>query len=314
MLIHSTRVTRWIEAKSREFADVKMKLGAPAKGKTGFVTPSTENGAGLGTDLPLPYDRTVHLLSEKNTPWTLQFDQVDAEGSYESRYKTATRTLKPGRSYEHVFNVGVFGPALPEGAGLLRNAEAIDGRIPLFSDSTGNSSDNNTPYESALTSVYRNGELVNRSIYPMDVFYIAQNQRAHYRVTASVTRGKVADVSTSVTVSWTFSSEYAPGITRIPTSVVRFTPSLAMDSTSKARAKVQVPVTVDGSAKGRNLKALKVWASYDKGAHWQALSVSKGRVQVTNPAAGSSVSFKAEASDRQGNTVEETIVNAYLTK
>ncbi|WP_431968237.1 S8 family peptidase [Actinacidiphila sp. bgisy160] len=303
-------------AKAREFAEVEAKLGAPAKGKFGFVTPVTEGGAGLGTVHALPYTGTLHLFSG-NPSWQLGFMQVDANDSYESSYDALPRTFKPGRSYEHVFNVGVFGPDLPEDAGLVgfvRSDEAIDGRLPLFSDSEGNINDNNSPIESARTSVYRNGELVRSSIYPMDVFYIAENERADYRVTVSVDRGTVADVSTSMTASWTFSSEFAPGITRLPTSAVRFTPALSLDNTAKARAKVWVPVTVHGSAAGGNLKSLSVWASYDKGAHWQKLSVHDGRVRITNPEAGGSVSFKAQAVDKQGNTVDETIVDAYLTK
>ncbi|MGW3248733.1 S8 family peptidase [Streptomyces sp. NPDC001070] len=303
-------------AQSREFAKVEAKLGAPSKGKFGFVTPVTQGGAGLGTMHALPWTGTLHLLSG-NTSWQLGFMQVDANDSYESSYDALARTFKPGRSYEHVFNVGVFGPDLPEGAGLtglLRADEAIDGRLPLFSDSEGDISNNNAPIESAQTSLYRNGELVHSSIYPMDVFYIAENERADYRLTVSVKRGTVADVSTSMTTSWTFSSEFAPGITKLPTSVVRFNPALSLDSTGRARAKTWVPVTVKGTAAGRNLKSLSVWASYDKGAHWQKLSVRDGRVLVTNPKAGGSVSFKAQAMDKQGNTVDETIVDAYLTK
>ncbi|MFB7288286.1 S8 family peptidase [Actinacidiphila glaucinigra] len=303
-------------AKAREFAKVQVKLGAPAKGKFGFITPGTEGGAGLGTVHALPYTGTLHLLSG-NPSWQLGFMQVDANDAYETSYDALPRTFKPGRSYEHVFNVGVFGPDLPEGAGLvglIRADEAIDGRLPLFSDSQGNISENNSPIESARTSLYRNGELVNSSIYPMDVFYIAENERADYRLTVSVKRGTVADVSTNMTASWTFSSEYAPGIKKLPTSVVRFTPALSLDNTGKARAKAWVPVTVHGTAAGRNLKSLSVWASYDKGATWHKLSVCDGRVQVSNPKAGGSVSFKAQAVDKQGNTVDETIVDAYLTK
>ncbi|MFE7794246.1 hypothetical protein [Streptomyces sp. NPDC057460] len=98
-------------------------------------------------------------------------------------------------------------------------------------------------------------------------------------------------------MDWTFSSEYAPESTKLPISVVR-----------------RVPVTVKGAAAGRNLKSLNVWVSYDKGANWETATVRDGRVQVTNPKAGGSVSFETEAVDRQGNSVSETIVNAYLTK
>ncbi|WP_327138261.1 hypothetical protein OG585_48260 (plasmid) [Streptomyces sp. NBC_01340] len=299
--------------KSREFANVKVKLGASAKGKFGGVNPKTDDGGGVGTVHALPYTGTLHLLSWSNS-WWMRFLQVDANDAYETSYDTLPRTLKPGHSYQHVFNVGVFGPDLPEGAGLLRADEAIDGRLPLFSDSEGDLSNNKAPVESARTSLYRNGELVNSNDHALDVFYLAENERADYRLTVSVKRGAVADVSTSMTTSWTFSSEYAPGITRLPTSVVRFTPALSLDNTGKARAKAWVPVTVKGTAAGRNLKSLNVWASTDKGAHWRKLRVCDGRVQVTNPEAGGSVSFKAQAVDKQGNTVDETIVDAYLTK
>ncbi|MFF4652230.1 S8 family serine peptidase [Streptomyces sp. NPDC001380] len=297
----------------RDFADVRLGMGAPAKGKTGFVTPVTEGGTGLGEPRALPHTTTLHLLSA-DTPWTLIFDQVDADDSYESSYVWSDQAFRPGRSYRHTFNVGVFGPSLPDGAGLLRNGEAMLGAIPLFSDGSGDFSDNNAPYDSALTTFYRNGQLVHRSIYPFDYFYVAPDERADYRLTVSVARGAVADVSTAMTASWTFSSAYAPGIARIPTSVVRFTPELSLDNTARERARVRVPVTVEGSAQGRNLGSLAVWVSYDRGADWQKAAVRDGAVEVTNPRAGGSVSFKAEAADRQGNTVTETIIDAYLTR
>ncbi|WP_406387503.1 S8 family peptidase [Streptomyces sp. NBC_00887] len=299
--------------RDRELSKVRVSLGAPARGKIGFVTPVTENGAGLGTERPLPDTTTLHLLSE-NPSWLLLFDQVDTHNNFESNYTSPVRTFTPGRSYRHEFNMGVFGPDLPEGAGFVRADEALLGTLPILSDGSGNESNNNSAYESAQTTLYGNGEMLRTSIYPMDFFYIAANERTDYRLTASIARGAVTDVSTNVTASWTFSSEYAPGITVLPVSVVRFTPKLSLDNTAKARAKMAVPVTVKGSAAGRNLKSLRVQVSYDHGAHWHEQPVRNGRVQITNPEAGGSVSFKAQAVDKQGNAVNETIYDAYLTK
>ncbi|TWD17458.1 subtilase family protein [Streptomyces sp. T12] len=299
----------------REYAEVEQSLGAAARNKSGFVTPTpVQGGSGYGAEHPLPYHGTLHLLSA-DTSWWMTFKQIDANDGYETAYGAPARTFRPGHSYKQEFNVGVFGPDLPNGgAGLFRADEALDGDLPLFSDRRGNSSDNQSPVESSRTSVYRNGELVRTSIYPMDLFYIADNERADYRVTVTVDRGAVADVSTSLTTSWTFASEYAPGRTQIPTSVVRFTPALSLENTSKAGVKVRVPVSVKGSAAGRNLGSLTVWVSYDRGNNWRELRVHNGSVQVANPKAGGSVSFKAKAVDRQGNTVDETIIDAYLTK
>ena len=77
-----------------------------------------------------------------------------------------------------------------------------------------------------------------------------------------------------------------------------------------------VPVTVQGAAAGRNLKSLVVYVSYDDGGHWSKVPVASGKLSVTvkNPAKGGSVSFRAIAVDKQGNTVDQLIERAYLTK
>ncbi|MFE0514702.1 S8 family peptidase [Streptomyces sp. NPDC058964] len=300
--------------RSGDFADVRTELGAPGKNKTGFLSLGTVGGGGSTVERSLPSTITLHLLSQDNTRW-LTLHQKGADGRGDTVYDAPSAIFKPGHSYRRVLNVGVFGPDLPEGAGLTRSGNVMGGSLPLFSDRAGNASRNQTRVDSASTSLYRNGELVRWSPNPMDFFYAADNgERADYRLSVSVERSTEADVSSSLNADWTFSSEYAPQATDLPISVVRFTPELSLESTGKARARVQVPVTVKGAAAGRNLKSLKVWVSYDKGADWETVTVRDGRVQVTNPEAGGSVSFRTEAVDRQGNTVSETIVNAYLTK
>ncbi|MEU8795889.1 S8 family serine peptidase [Streptomyces sp. NPDC048643] len=317
-LLYQPKADRFLTGFTRhtgpgDFADVRTKLGAPAQGKSGFISPSTELSGGLGTTHTLPYTGTLHLLTDESK-WWLTFYQVDADDTFESRYGAPARAYEPGHSYRRTFNVGVFGPDLPEGAHLIRNGDFLDGGLPLFSDGSGNQSYNQSPIASARTEVYRNGELVSTSPHPMDFFYVADPERADYRVVVSVDRGTVADVSSSLSTEWTFSSEHTQGITDLPVSVVRFTPALSLHNTGRARAEVWVPVAVKGPAEGRNLRSLRVWVSYDKGVNWEKTPVRDGRIRVANPRAGHSVSFKAEAVDRQGNTVKETILDAYLTK
>ncbi|QKW48694.1 hypothetical protein [Streptomyces buecherae] len=173
------------------------------------------------------------------------------------------------------------------------------------------------------TTLYRDGKKVGSNTDPLtgaEAFTVPAGA-ATYKLSTSVTRGKVADVSTKVTGDWTFSSKKSTGSSKkstgevkLPTSVVRFTPTLAADSTAKAGTTTKMPVTVQGSAAGRNLKSLTVYVSYDKGAHWKKLAVSGGKVTVKNPGAGKSVSFKANVSDKQGNTVSQTIQEAYRTR
>jgi subtilisin family serine protease len=300
--------------RSHDFAGVRTEVGGPGKDKTGYLSLAAPGGGGVTVERPLPSILTLHLLSDDGT-WWLSLHQKGADRHLDTVYDMPTATFKPGHSYHRLLNVGVFGPDLPEGAGLIRRGNIMDGSLPLFSDGTGDSSSNQTRVDSATTSLYRDGELVRRSPYPMDFFYSANDdERADYRLDVSVERGTEAAVSDSLNVEWTFSSGYAAQTTQLPVSVVRFTPELSLDSTGKARAKVWVPVTVKGAAAGSNLKSLQVWVSYDKGDHWQAAPVRHGRVRVTNPEAGGSVSFRAQAADRQGNAVSENIVDAYLTK
>jgi hypothetical protein len=57
---------------------------------------------------------------------------------------------------------------------------------------------------------------------------------------------------------------------------------------------------------------LSVEVSYDEGKTWRAAEVLWNRaVKLDHPAGPGSVSLRAKASDRDGNTVEHTIIRAY---
>lgn len=75
-----------------------------------------------------------------------------------------------------------------------------------------------------------------------------------------------------------------------------------------------VPVTVQGSAAGGDLVSLKVSVSYDGGEKWRRLVAHNGAVTVDNPAAGGSVSFRADVTERNGDAFSQTIIDAYRTK
>jgi hypothetical protein len=46
----------------------------------------------------------------------------------------------------------------------------------------------------------------------------------------------------------------------------------------------------------------------------QAHIQKQGKVKVKNPKPGKGVSFKAKVTDKKGNTLTQTIINAYRTK
>ncbi|MDT0345891.1 glycoside hydrolase family protein [Streptomyces litchfieldiae] len=124
-----------------------------------------------------------------------------------------------------------------------------------------------------------------------------------------------AAVSTEVVLDATFTSAgvSADAPVALPVSVVRYTPELGLDSALPGGHPVGIPVTVAGSAANGGHQSLAVSYSTDGGATWAPAPIVGGEAQVTNPAAGGSVYLRAEVTDAQGNTMTQTIIDAYLT-
>ncbi|CAG6390780.1 Subtilase family protein [Actinacidiphila cocklensis] len=306
-------------AKAAELARIKVAVGTSVKGKKGvlLVFGTATGGAGsnaVGFTEGLPVTTTAYVNGGPSVRWAFEFDQLDSAGEqFEAEYRTADSTYTAGRSYAKTFNVGVFGPKIDGTTGLYRRGNEIYGYLPLFADGTGQIGA--SAYDTVVTTLYRNGKKVGSNEDPLtgEPFTVPA-AAARYKLTTSVTRSGVAAVSTKVTATWTFSSRKTADEARLPASAVKFSPALSTASTSRAGASVKVPVSVQGSAAGRNLTSLKVWVSFDGGRHWKHLTVKNGQVTVANPKAGKGVSLRADVTDKKGNTLSQAIYNAYLTK
>ncbi|MGW2057006.1 S8 family peptidase [Streptomyces sp. NPDC001840] len=248
--------------------------------------------------------------------WQRTFQQQRG-GTAEVRYTEPSRVYRGGKSYTEDFNTAVFGPALVEGGGLTRDGDRLTGAVRPFADGAGHDGTSLYDTATASTTLYRNGKEYATAGGILDtVGFDLPKERATYRLVTTVSRATtgVSAVSTEVTWSAEFTSGHTTEPTALPASVVRYTPRLGLDARAVAGAAQSVPVTVQGSASGRNLKALTVYVSYDRGTTWSKTAVRDGRVKVVNPAAGGSVSFKAEVRDRAGNAFSQTVLDAYLTK
>jgi subtilisin family serine protease len=164
---------------------------------------------------------------------------------------------------------------------------------------------------------------------------------AKYRLTDVYTDGFAAPHGgTTVTTDWSFrSSRPAKASVTTPYAcidtvlfnvtepcawqpLIQLSYDLDVAADDTARAGRPFSFTVrgrTGAAKPISLRELKVWISADGGAHWTRTSVTRGkdnayRVAVTNPRGAGSVTIKAEATDRDGNSVRQTIVDAYLVR
>ncbi|MFC9842602.1 S8 family serine peptidase [Streptomyces sp. NPDC060223] len=303
-----------------ELAKIDTRLGSPVPNKRAYLLVGADTGNGpTGAEYivsrNLPYEAAVYVNADSGTKWQLDFRRYDiATGLFEAQYLAPYTAYAAGESYQRAFGIGVFGPNLGTGQGLFRTGDKITGTVPLFADSDGNSVP--LTYASAGTSLTRNGTEIGTSDDPLTgaASFTVPARSAAYRLTTTATRAAGTPVSSKVTASWTFLSANVAEKTALPVSVVRFAPPLAADSTATAGSSLKVPVTVQGAAAGKQLAALFVYVSYDEGAHWTLRPVIAGKVTVKTPAAGGTVSLRAKASDKRGNTVDQTILRAYTAR
>ncbi|MFB9346057.1 S8 family serine peptidase [Streptomyces heliomycini] len=312
--------------KAGEFATVKVGMGAAASGKKGVVSafgtlPGSSGASSFGQAQNLPGTRTLHLSTTAGAKWDLDFEQqggVDAEGwpIWEAGYVIGyAKGYKGGKTYQETVNTAVFGPRLTSDYGLFRDGNSISGLVPLFADGKGH--DGSSEFTSVTTSLYRNGKKVGSHDDPLfdEKEFEVPSADASYKLTTSVKRSaKVAAASTRIDASWTFRSKKTAGLRQLPASTVRFQAATGLDSKVTAGKKVTFPVAVEGAAKGKNLKSLSVYVSYDHGKTWKKTTVTKGKITVKNPAKGKAVSFRAKIADKKGNTSTISIYNAYYGK
>jgi hypothetical protein len=310
-----------------EVAEVKLGFGASATGARGqvHITPMDERGRTVGTQEPLEQklpQATTHYLSTAGVRWSWTATQLNARGEERMQYTKEWVAYKPGSSHTLRFNTGVVGPDLaagsPEQQGAERTGDHISAKVPLFNDGSGN------PGSSVVTGGFARLESGGRILAegpPTDwVGAEVPAASAAYRLTVEASRA-AEDTSTSTKVAgvWTFTSARpaSDGTARLPLSTVRLAPKLSLRGTAPAGSTLAVPLKVSGAAAvAGQIAALTVNVSYDAGRTWKPLTVTTDAngarsVSVKHPATAKAVSFRVDLKDKGGNTVRETITNAY---
>ncbi|MGY1454467.1 S8 family peptidase [Streptomyces sp. SS8] len=296
-----------------QMARLKVRQGASAPGRTGMLsTVPSAVGSFFGTERGLPRTTTVYVKA-KGTRWSQYFTQLGPEGDFEADYYADERKFTAGKTYHRTFNNAVFGPHLGEYGGIFRDGDDLYGMLNPLTDGAGHHGD--VAYDSARTTLYRNGKKYaeEKEIFDYTGFTLPKG-KAEYKLVTTLSRAKTSRLSTRVSATHTFTSARTSQETRLAATTVRFTPKLALDGTAKAMTTMPVPVTVQGAAAGRNLKSLTVHVSFDGGKSWKKTTVKKGKITFKNPGRKGTVSFRAKVKDVKGNTLSQTIVNAYRTR
>ncbi|MHC5906230.1 S8 family serine peptidase [Streptomyces sp. S6] len=304
-----------------EVAEVKLGFGASVSGVKGQVSikPVDRQGDSVGIAEPpalkLPLSST-HYLNTDGVRWFWTATQLDGRGAARVVYERGPVTYKPGSRQTLLFNTGVIGPGL---AAVERARDSLATRAELFFDGGGNSG------RPAGTKGFARLESGGRVLAEEpDANWVSAEvpaASAAYRLTVEARRA-AADtaVSTKVTGVWTFTSArpVSDRTALLPLSTVRLVPQLSLRGAAPAGGTLSVPLRISGPAAGAGqVAALKVDVSFDAGRTWKALTVAtdaKGARSVTvrHPGSAKSASFRVDLRDKGGNTVRETITDAYL--
>ncbi|MFI6638751.1 S8 family peptidase [Streptomyces sp. NPDC050504] len=308
-------------AERGDFAEVNVRLGAQLPGKAGGLLAHADLGGGVplvtfADARPLPAAPKVFLTA--NTPWRLEEIQRNGADEPVELSHQAQRSVRyrAGGTYRHDLGIGVYGPDAGEGYGIARRGDTIVPCTDLLLDGAGNRSlmwGDSAP-DLTTTTLTRNGVAVppDGGLLNCLTGFKVPAEKGKFELAVKTSRTASATRPTEVSATWGFTSG-STAFEWLPFSVVRFEPKLALDSTAKAGAVARIPVEVKGTAAGGNLKSLRVRVSYDNRT-WLPAPVVKGAVYVVNPKAGRALSLRADLVDKRGNTLSQTIRNAYWGK
>ncbi|GAB2958560.1 S8 family serine peptidase [Micromonospora polyrhachis] len=316
------------QVRNNELATLRTVYRASAAGTEGgdlrfFWVPGQNTAFGQYTRLPMPATRTEYVTTGLRTTQRVLIGPTWQLGG--SELGESIGVLRPGQRLSRTWNKAVSRTALPP---ALDEAAFRDGDLVVVQAAglldTG--TDHTQTYvaiqrDKVLATVYRNGERLGTSKLPTFAFPAAP-ERAQYRVTLDVER---ADpwwtTSTKVNTAWTFHSQRPDARQLVPMLSVDYDIDVDINNRAKADRRFEIGLNVrhPKGLSGPAIRDTKLWVSYDDGTTWQLADVDRKRAGqfeaiVRHPKLATTngfVSLRVQATDADGNTVEQTVTRAY---
>ncbi|GDY52135.1 hypothetical protein SVIO_027580 [Streptomyces violaceusniger] len=212
----------------------------------------------------------------------------------------------------------VVRPASSATYGLSRRTgDKLTLSIPELSDSTpGHYGAVDGTQDTAKGTLYANGQPVGDSALGGYGTFDVPADKASYRFVLDVQRhADWAAYSTSTHTEWSFASAHTDAETALPLLSVGIAPK-GLDLLNRAdggrESVVGLSVTDElGSVRACDLKA---WVSYDDGTTWKEVTVRHGEARFKPTRGSESVSLRVQATDRDGNQVDQTVLQAFGLK
>jgi hypothetical protein len=250
-----------------------------------------------------------------------------ANGSY--GFATSQwHTYRAGHNADETWNAAVYAPRVstPDARGNgdpygYRNGDTITTALPLVVES-GPDLQSGGCYFGAPenTQLLRDGQPVSGEVLCIGVGrWTVPAADATYQLKAHVplTGTPGLPLSTDVSATWTFRSSHVDGTGKKPLPLldVRYAPQA--DNLNRVPAATVVPLTIGRQAGSGSsaIASVQAWISYDDGKTWKA-GAPRGAgttwfLPVIGGKSGGFVSLRVKATDKAGNSVDETIVRAY---
>ncbi len=241
------------------------------------------------------------------------------------------RTQQAGRATTEAWYRGLVVPGAPRDAAgqELLAGERQDNRIgvaPAFMTDIEHIGQQGSFGDIGNVQLSRNGELVGGSGYPFGVFTVPAEDAAYELTLTTRKTGSPAAVwkrSTPTETTWKFRSERKPDVASqgLPLLFPRYDVPADGMRTVPAQDRQRIGLTATGHAgytPGRLSKAA-VSFSYDGGEIWHAATTAQhgGRWTATVDhagAAGRTVTLRTELTDAHGNSVVQTVNDAYAVR
>ncbi|MFI5682179.1 S8 family peptidase [Streptomyces cellulosae] len=311
-------------ARMSELALVKRHFGSSVAHRKGIVNalwhgPSLLLGT-VSAPFPLPATAKTYVTTPKGFRWTVGLGQRNASGDDDDVFYGVESPVsyRAGRTYESMYNVGVFSPLVGGAYGARRSGDTLGLCVPDLADGAGHPASSVATRHTTVTAggstlLDNDGDLCQT----VDDLPAGSTR---YTIRTDLTRpATVAATTRRLTAAWTFTSKHTSqqpsASTPLPLSTVRFHPTLTPTGTAASGRRTTVPLSILGPA-AKHLKSLVVKVSYDAGATWSAVGVTtdhgKKTLAITHPTKARSVSFKTTLTDTGGNTYSATILRAYL--
>lgn len=222
-----------------------------------------------------------------------------------------THSYRAGVAAPETYGTAAFGPASPGGA-ANRNGYALSFTPPaMYADGAGHPGFDQ--FGNVTVKLSRGA-----TVLPLDAYDPTVNlpkASATYRLDLTTSRAAPSvALSSQTSLTWLFKSGWTTRSTRLPLSVVRLTPQGLDDANTAAlgsSTNVGVAVLPNPGAPGGTPTVSSVWFSTDGGSNWQPLTVTNGSVTVPDPGTARYVSLRVTAADPAGDSVQETILDAY---